>query len=166
MLFGSCWTCHLVYALCLCTSSRSDWGYGGLSGACSQWPGTSRIYFFNLALNSWKPQRPRTETFHVGRQKKFPTKMVTNLALHSPEVIYSLFSTYICIRQNFGLLGCNGSGHIPRHLTLLGISRQIMAWVVLMAHEGCESSSESLVREAVCWAMTIMLFNSQSNEVK
>lgn len=76
--------------------------------------------------------------------------MVTNLPVSSPEVIYSLFGTYICKRRNFGLLGCSGSHHIPRHLTQLDILRQIMAWVVLRVHESYKGSSESLVREAVC----------------
>lgn len=86
----------------------------------------------------------------MGGQKKFPTKTVINSALSSPEVVFSLFNTYIYVRQNFGLLECNGSDYIHRHLTLLDILRQIMARVVPRVHEGYESSSESLGREAVC----------------
>jgi len=97
--------------------------------------------------------------------ENFPSKMVTNLALSSPEGIYSLFSTHICIRQNFGLFGCNGSGYIPRHLTLLDILRQITAWMVLRVYKGYERNSESQVREAVCSATRIVLFSSQCNKV-
>lgn len=41
-----------------------------------------------------------------------------------------------------------------------------MAWVVLGVHEGYESSTESLGREAVYAATRIMLLDSQSNEEK
>lgn len=160
------WACTLQHVLCLCASLHSGWGCGRVQGTCSQWAETFRIYFFfPFGFKSLKDTLSPNRRFW---QKKFPTKMVTNLTnltLPSAEVIYSLFGTYMCIRQNFVLLAYNGSECIPRHLS---------AWYIEMndgldgagVHEGCESSTESLGREAVCGARREMLLNSQSNKEK
>lgn len=157
----------LFSMFCVCVPAYSQAGavvgYKGL--ALNEQKHSGSIFFFPFGFKSLKDTLSPNRRFW---QKKFPTKMVTNLTnltLPSAEVIYSLFGTYMCIRQNFVLLAYNGSECIPRHLS---------AWYIEMndgldgagVHEGCESSTESLGREAVCGARREMLLNSQSNKEK
>lgn len=158
------WT--LLHVVCLCTSSRSDRGYGGVRGACSQWAGTSRIYFFSFGFKFLKVTMLPNRNFPCRQTKDISNQNGDKFGfVISRRDLLSVQLVSLCIRQTYGLLGCKRSDYIPRHLTLLDILRQIMAWVVLRVHEGYESSSESLVREAICWVTRIMLFNSQSNKV-